>query len=156
MEHTDFYLRYYVGHKTRDCGHEFMEMEIAPSGMENGKWKLRYANNSNYKSDTMIRKEVFISPTVVDEIIHIVEQSQIRGVDDSNWVEPDQNRRRQELEVKISNEHIAFTCVEIGSSLDVERSSDPEGMRIFYFFTMDLKGFIFSLLEMHFKVKPIP
>ena len=45
---TDFYLRYYVGHKGK-FGHEFLEFEFRPDG------KLRYANNSNYKNDTMIR-----------------------------------------------------------------------------------------------------
>ncbi|PSS32448.1 Protein mago nashi like [Actinidia chinensis var. chinensis] len=48
-----FYLRYDVGHKGI-FGHEFLEFEFRPDG------KLRYANNSNYKNDTMIRKEVFL------------------------------------------------------------------------------------------------
>ncbi len=46
----NFYCRYYVGHKGK-FGHEFMEFEITSDG------KLRYANNSNYKNDFMIRKE---------------------------------------------------------------------------------------------------
>jgi len=50
MSELPFYLRYYVGHKGK-FGHEFMEFEITPDG------KLRYANNSNYKNDFMIRKE---------------------------------------------------------------------------------------------------
>jgi protein mago nashi len=41
---------YSVGHKGK-FGHEFMEFEFRPDG------KLRYANNSNYKNDVMIRKE---------------------------------------------------------------------------------------------------
>lgn len=45
-----FYCRYYVGHRGK-FGHEFMEFEITTDG------KLRYANNSNYKKDFMIRKE---------------------------------------------------------------------------------------------------
>jgi hypothetical protein len=45
-----FYCRYYVGHKGK-FGHEFMEFEFTDDG------KLRYANNSNYKNDVMIRKE---------------------------------------------------------------------------------------------------
>ena len=49
-EGGDFYLRYYVGHKGK-FGHEFLEFELRPDG------RLRYANNSNYKNDTMIRKE---------------------------------------------------------------------------------------------------
>ena len=50
-----FYCRYYVGHKGK-FGHEFMEFEITSDG------KLRYSNNSNYKNDFMIRKEVGLSP----------------------------------------------------------------------------------------------
>lgn len=39
-----------VGHRGK-FGHEFMEFEFRADG------KLRYANNSNYKKDSMIRKE---------------------------------------------------------------------------------------------------
>ena len=54
MSEDEFYLRYYVGHKGR-FGHEFLEFEFRPNG------KLRYANNSHYKNETMIRKEgIFI------------------------------------------------------------------------------------------------
>ncbi len=61
-----FYCRYYVGHKGK-FGHEFMEFEITADG------KLRYANNSNYKNDFMIRKEgkknVFNSVYIFEECI---------------------------------------------------------------------------------------
>jgi hypothetical protein len=53
----DFYCRYYVGHKGR-FGHEYMEFEITSDG------RLRYANNSNYKNDTMIRKEGTVSACI--------------------------------------------------------------------------------------------
>jgi hypothetical protein len=39
-----------VGHKGQ-FGHEFLEFEFRPDGT------CRYANNSNYKKDTMIKKE---------------------------------------------------------------------------------------------------
>jgi hypothetical protein len=39
-----------VGHTGR-YGHEFLEFEFRPDG------KMRYANNSHYKSEHMIRKE---------------------------------------------------------------------------------------------------
>lgn len=145
----EFYLRYYVGHKGR-FGHEFMEFELSPSG------KLRYANNSNYKHDSMIRKEVYLSPAVVDEFQRIIRTSQIRSVDDQHWKEPSLDSGRQELEIKMGNEHIAFTCAEIGSLAQVEKSADPEGLKAFYFLTQDLKCLVLSLISMHFKVKPIP
>ena len=44
-----------VGHKG-SYGHEFMEFEFLSDGT------LRYANNSNYKNDVMIRKEGICPP----------------------------------------------------------------------------------------------
>lgn len=70
-ENDEFYLRYYVGHKGK-FGHEFLEFEVRPDG------KLRYANNSNYKNDTMIRKEVFVTPSVLKECRRIVSESEVR------------------------------------------------------------------------------
>lgn len=66
----EFYLRYYVGHKGK-FGHEFLEFEFRPDG------KLRYANNSNYKNDTMIRKEVFLTPAVLRECRRIISESEV-------------------------------------------------------------------------------
>ncbi|KAF9600658.1 hypothetical protein IFM89_011241 [Coptis chinensis] len=121
----EFYLRYYVGHKGK-FGHEFLEFEFKEDG------KLRYANNSNYKNDTMIRKEVFLTPSVLNEIRHIVEQSEIMKEDDREWPVPDLVGT-QELEIVIGNEHISFTTAKIGSLVDVNSSEDPDGLRIFYY-----------------------
>ena len=49
-----------------------------------------------------------------------------------------------------------WQCAKIGSLLNVQESSDPEGLRIFYYLVQDLKCFIFSLITLHFKIKPIP
>jgi protein mago nashi len=127
-----------------------MEFELSPSG------KLRYANNSNYKHDRMIRKQVYVSPAVVDEIRRIIVESEITKVDDSNWKDPDKEARRQELEIKIGNEHIAFTTAELGSLMDVRKSPDPEGLSKFYYLVQDLKCLILSLITLHYKVRPIP
>lgn len=145
----EFYLRYYVGHKG-SFGHEFMEFELSPSG------NLRYANDSNYKHGELIRREVFVSPAVVEEARRIILESEITKVDDKNWPEPDAGNRRQELEIKIGNEHIAFTCAEIGSLMDVQKSPDPEGLKIFYYLVQDLKCLILSLIHLHFTTSPIP
>ena len=67
---NDFYLRYYVGHKGM-FGHEFLEFEFRPDG------KLRYANNSNYKNDTMIRKEAYVHSAVMDELRRVIEDSEV-------------------------------------------------------------------------------
>jgi protein mago nashi len=70
MTDERFYVRYYVGHKGK-FGHEFLEFEFRPDG------RLRYANNSNYKNDTMIRKEVVVHPSVLEEVRRIIADSEI-------------------------------------------------------------------------------
>lgn len=39
--------------------------------------QLRYANNSNYKNDTMIRKECYVSQAVLDELRRIIEDAEV-------------------------------------------------------------------------------
>lgn len=147
VDEDEFYVRYYVGHKGK-FGHEFLEFEFRPDG------KLRYANNSNYKNDTMIRKEVFVNESVVSELKRIIEDSEIMKEDDKNWPMPDRVGR-QELEVVSGDEHISFTTSKIGSLLDVQESNDPEGLRLFYYLVQDIKCYVFSLVGLHFKIKPI-
>lgn len=83
----DFYLRYYVGHKGK-FGHEFLEFEFRPDG------KLRYANNSNYKNDTMIRKEAYVHNSVMDELKRVIVDSEIMAEDDAAWPPPDRVGRQ--------------------------------------------------------------
>ena len=150
--HTDeFYVRFYAGHKGR-FGHEFMEFELYPSG------KLQYVNNSNYKHDSLIRKEVFVSPAVVEEVKRMIRESNITRLDDTKWKEPNEEdgTGRQELECKIGSHHISFTTCEIGSLSDIENSKDPEGLKIFYYLIQDLKALVLALISCHFKARPIP
>ncbi len=109
---------------------------------------------------------------MIEEIKRIIRDSEITREDDHNWPAPDKEGR-QELEVKIDKEHIAFTVIfsipifttlyiiflqssKIGSLLNVQESNDPEGFRIFYYLIQDLKCLVFSLISLHFKIKPIP
>lgn len=118
------------------------------------KGKLRYANNSNYKNDVMIRKEAYCHRCVMEELKRIIDDSEIMQEDDSSWPQPDRVGR-QELEIVIGDEHISFTTSKIGSLVDVNSSRDPDGLRCFYYLVQDLKCLVFSLIGLHFKIKPI-
>ncbi|CAD6186336.1 unnamed protein product [Caenorhabditis auriculariae] len=74
--------------------------------------------------------------------------------DDSSWPDPDKIGR-QELEILFNNEHISFTTGKIGALADVNGSKDPAGLRSFYYLVQDLKCLVFSLIGLHFKIKPI-
>ncbi|KAI0933326.1 hypothetical protein AcV7_004829 [Taiwanofungus camphoratus] len=98
-DNDPFYLRYYTGHSGKH-GHEFLEFEYSHG-------RLRYANNSNYRNDSLIRKEMWVGPLVVKELKRIVESSEITKEDDTNW--PKKNIvGKQELEIRVGNDHIAF------------------------------------------------
>ena len=137
-----------VGHKGK-FGHEFLEFEFQKDG------RMRYANNSNYKNDSMIRKQVSVSPIVLDQIKQIVEESEIMREDDKLWPLPDKIGR-QELEIIYKNEHICFSTAKIGSLVEIDDTKDPEGFRVFYYLVNDLKTLVFNLISTHFKIKPIP
>ena len=150
-ETEGFYVRYYVGHKGR-FGHEFLEFQLNTNGL------LRYANNSNYKDSQMITKSVQLSTAVVAEFRRIIKESEVVREDDSLWPEPDISGEggTQELEVVLGADHISFACAKIGSLLDVHDCKDPDGLRVFYYLIQDMKALVFSLIALHFKIKPIP
>ncbi|KID62792.1 Mago nashi protein, partial [Metarhizium hybridum] len=148
-----FYLRYYAGHMGR-FGHEFLaEFDFRVVG-DGRSAVARYANNSNYRNDSLIRKEMCVSSSIVEEIKRIIKTSEIIKEDDSKW--PQKNKDgRQELEIRLGNDHISFETAKIGSLVDVTESADPEGLRVFYYLVQDLKALVFSLIALHFKIKPI-
>ena len=74
-EMEDFYVRYYVGHKGR-LGHELLEFEFKPNGA------VRYANNSQYRHDTCIRKEMTVSNDVLKALAKIIKDSEVMKEDD--------------------------------------------------------------------------
>ncbi|XP_043941380.1 protein mago nashi homolog [Protopterus annectens] len=146
---SDFYLRYYVGHKGK-FGHEFLEFEFRPDG------KLRYANNSNYKNDVMIRKEAYVHKSVMEELKRIIDDSEITKEDDALWPAPDRvGRQYLEVAAVLGNEHLCFGMSRSSSLCDVSQKLDPEGLRVFYYLVQDLKCLVFSLIGLHFKIKPI-
>ena len=59
-----------VGH-TGKFGHEFLQFEFRPDG------KFRYANNSHYKNEQIIRKECYVSDNVLEEVRRIISESEI-------------------------------------------------------------------------------
>ncbi|KAM5458138.1 Protein mago nashi [Microsporum audouinii] len=148
-DNETFYLRYYSGHSGR-FGHEFLEFDFKSLG-DGRSASARYANNSNYRNDSLIRKEMCVSSLLIQEIKRIIKESEILKEDDSKW--PQKNKDgRQELEIRLGNEHISFETAKIGSLVDVTESADPEGLRVFYYLVQDLKALVFSLISLHFKV----
>ncbi|SCV69533.1 BQ2448_2553 [Microbotryum intermedium] len=161
----EFYLRYYTGHSGQH-GHEFLEFEFTHDG------RLRYANNSNYRKESLIRKEcsyIWLSQSSMLELQRIISQSGIIKENDTAW--PKKNVvGKQELELKFGRVHASFETAKIGSLVDVQQSDDPEGLRVFYYLVQDLKGFlgesggggivsfsiifVFSLITLHYKIKP--
>ena len=95
-----------------------------------------------------------VSPLMLRELKRIIIDSEILKEDDKEW--PRKNVvGRQELEIRLGNEHISFETAKLGALADVQDSRDPEGLRVFYYLVQDLKCLVFSLISLHFKIKPI-
>lgn len=137
-----------MGHKGR-FGHEFLEFEISNNG------KLRYANDSKYKGDLMIRKELYVGREIVEQFRQIIVDSEITKEDDNSWPEPT-SKGTQELEIIIGDLHVSFCTSKINSLLDVQEASDPSSLRSLYYVVQDLKQLALGLIGLHFKIKPIP
>lgn len=97
---------------------------------------------------------MYVSPEVIEEVRRIIADSEITKEDDREWPEADRVGS-QELEIVMGDEHTSFETAKIGSLLDVQSSKDPEGLRVFYYLVQDLKCLVFSLINLHMKIKPI-
>merc|ERR1712224_288642 len=71
----------------------------------------------------MIRKEVVVSDTIVNEFRRIIQDSGILKEDDMIWPTPDKVGR-QELELVIGSVHVSLCTTKIGSLSDVDSSKD--------------------------------
>ena len=144
------YIRYYTEHS---YGDEFFEFEI--KAQKNGTARLRYANGS----DIIIRKEVYLSSAVLDEFERIVRTSGILELPkdvDKRWPTPDGRTGSQELDVLLGDSDcIAWRTIKIFSLSEISRSKDPSSLEIFHNLVQDLKSFVLSLINMHFKARPI-
>lgn len=163
----DFYLRYHVGQRGR-CGLDYLEFEVFSGG------KLRYVNKSSYDDDdesyhhhhhhdydnaaadaSMLCRELYVGPGVVEEIKRMVQDSGLIHLNDSQWTEPFCRRDAgiQELEVKTDGHHVCFATIEL-SKLDIARSKDPNGLQVFYHLGCDLKSLVMTLISCHFTERP--
>lgn len=151
---TEFYLRFYTGgYKDIEHGHEFLEFDIRHNPAEKFA-TLRYANQSNYRNEELIRKEVRISMLVLEEIMNIVRESQILLESDAQW--PDAKREsKQELEIRYGKQKKIFKTKVLSSSTAIKSEKDANGLNTFYYLIQDLKSLVFSLISLHFKVNPL-
>jgi len=119
--------------------------------------QLRYANSSKYKDEETIRKECYISQSVLKELKRIIETSNILNESDDQWPDPSPSTHIgiQELEIVLNGQHISFATAIIGSMLQIQSSKDPEGLTMFYYLVQDLKVLVHSLFSCHHKIRPI-
>ncbi|KAG9308624.1 Mago nashi protein [Chiua virens] len=103
---------------------------------------------------TVLSTKMWVGSLVIKELKRVVEASEITKEDDTNW--PKKNIvGKQELEIRIGNDHTTFETAKVGSLVDIQDSEDSEGLRVFYYLVQDLKCLISSLTSLHFKIKPI-
>lgn len=141
------YVRYYSGHTGR-YGNEFLEFELKDDGT------LRYANNSHYRNENIIKKQARVSPAVLEEIKRLTVQFGVCDSNDESWPQPDRNGR-QELEVHLGNTYMSFVTNKITSMTSIESYADSKDLSNFYYYVRDLKALVLALVSIHFKIKAV-
>lgn len=150
----DFYLRFYTGgYRDVELGHEFLEFDIRHNAKEDYA-TLRYANQSNYRDEDLIRKEVCISLLTLSEFMKIVRNSQILLESDINWPLP-LRESKQELEIRYGKDKKMLKTKGKLSLVNISNAEDSAGLKTFYYLIQDIKVFVFSLMSLNFKVNPI-
>lgn len=149
-------MRFYSGgYRAAELGHEFIEFDVRRRVGENYA-VVRYANQSNYRDEDLIRKEVAVSMLVVEELMRIVRESQILLADDSKWPKP-QRESKQELEVRFGKDKMIWKTKGRLSlaNIEAEANEGENGLKSFYYLVQDVKVFVFSLMSINFKENPI-
>mgnify|MGYP001560300686 FL=1 len=149
----EFYFRFYSGgFRDIELGHEFLEFDIRHEPREKFAI-LRYANQTNYRNEDLIKKEVKVSILVLQEFIDIIRKSQILLESDRNW--PKVTREsKQEIEIRYGKNKKLFKTKTIVSLSSIRNEEEKESLKIFYYLAQDLKTLVYSLISLHFKIKP--
>lgn len=132
-------------------GHEFIEVEFTKEG------RLRYTNDSNYRRDQVIRKEVWVHPLVLSEVKKMVVESGLLEEDGKGWPPPDKVGR-QELEICIGGRRFIYHLAKLGSLAEVQAvcsEFNRDALNVMYYLVQDIKALVLALVAAHFKVRPI-
>lgn len=81
----------------------------------------------------------------------VVLESGILECKDQEWPKPDKIGK-QELVVRVGNREVSLQTSKIGSYAEVQKTKDPTGLTVFFYLVQDLKCFVFSLVNLHFRV----
>jgi protein mago nashi len=81
----------------------------------------------------------------------IVVASGVLDCKDEEWPKPDKIGK-QELVVRVGGKEVTLTTSKIGSYAEVQKTKDPDGLTVFFYLVQDLKCFVFSLVNLHFRV----
>ena len=78
-------------------------------------------------------------------------ESGILECKDQEWPKPDKIGK-QELVVRVGGREVSLQTSKIGSYAEVQKTKDPTGLTVFFYLVQDLKCFVFSLVNLHFRV----
>ncbi len=152
MAHSeDFYCRYNLFYKG-----SFTELEFRANG------SLKYANRSYGE---IIRRNCKVSHEVISQIRSLVLDSGILKRNDAKWPDKDPSSG-QEMEIRLGEEHISFTCSNLSSMSEIERfykkenvdtqvEDDPLGLKAFYYLGLDIKALVMTLIKSDFSTIPL-
>ena len=58
-------------------------------------------------------------------------------------------------EITVDGKNMLFSTSKFGSYGEVQKSNDPEGLTVFWYLVQDIKCFVLSLVNAHFRVSRV-
>lgn len=151
------------GHRGR-FGHEFVEFEVSNQG-----W-LRYSNSSRYRKSEVIRKGVQLGVLAVEHLKRAIRNSGVLNLPENlaySWsttqmsltskalqYQPAQDIGRQELEIILDGKNLFLTTPKLEYLRERDTFIAKDGLSSYLDICQELKGFLLSLINVHFKVSP--
>ena len=97
---------------------------------------------------------VWVNDIIIEEVKRIVSDANMTSYTDRKWPEPDKVGK-QEMLIKLDGKECEFVTTKFGAYNDVVNSADKEGLTAFWYLVQDLKCLVLSLINAHFRVKPV-
>ena len=132
----DFAVRY-CSSKHTNSGRNFWEFMLRPDG------RLQVGSG---KDVSVTLKEYHLSEAERNALKAVVLESEILKEHDTDWPAPDP-RGCQELDITYSKDDWSYSTAIIDSLAEVHTSSDPVGLKAFYYLIQQLEGLVARMID---------
>lgn len=120
----------------------------------NSDGELYYSNQGDGGAD-VIKRRVFLSDVVLEEVRLLVQESNLFDCSDRNWPEGRSREGQMELGILLDGKRVRFFTSANLSATVIATSKDAAGLMRYNHLCSNLRVLFTDLLALHFKSRPV-